>query len=247
MAKTRVQSGKKQAKAVQSNSEKSVDEIEHDLQLPSSSEEELSSEEDDEEQEDEQLSEDSELSEEEDDSENEDEPSKPAKTSGHTVNKVIIGKPSASTNKQSKKKAIIYIGRIPHGFHEEEMKKYFSQFGNIINLRLCRNKHGKSKHYGFIEFDNYEVAKIAQETMNNYLIFNHLLKVELVDSVHKDLFSNTQTKFKVVPWKKIAKHNHDKPKSEKVLKDLTKKFEKSKATKAAQLKAKGIDFDISDL
>jgi nucleolar protein 15 len=252
MAKSRVQSGKKQAKAVQSNSEKSVDEIEHDLQLPSSSEEELSSEEEDDESQDEndeqeQLSEDSDLSEEEDDNENEKESSKPVKTSGHTVNKVIIGKPSGSTTKQSKKSAIIYIGRIPHGFHEEEMKKYFTQFGTIINLRLCRNKHGKSKHYGFIEFDHYEVAKIAQETMNNYLIFNHLLKVELVDSVHKDLFSNTQTKFKVVPWKKIAKHNHDKPKTEKVLKELTQKFEKSKTSKAAQLKAKGINFDISDL
>lgn len=38
------------------------------------------------------------------------------------------------------KTGTIYLGRIPHGFHEEEMKSYFSQFGEISRLRLSRNK-----------------------------------------------------------------------------------------------------------
>jgi nucleolar protein 15 len=34
----------------------------------------------------------------------------------------------------------IYIGRIPHGFFEPQMRAYFSQFGEITRLRLSRNK-----------------------------------------------------------------------------------------------------------
>lgn len=36
--------------------------------------------------------------------------------------------------------AVVYLGRIPHGFYEAEMHGYFSQFGVIKNLRLARNK-----------------------------------------------------------------------------------------------------------
>jgi len=36
--------------------------------------------------------------------------------------------------------AVVYVGRIPHGFYEEQMRAYFSQFGVIKNLRLSRNK-----------------------------------------------------------------------------------------------------------
>lgn len=39
---------------------------------------------------------------------------------------------------------------------------------------------GRSKGYAFIEFQHPEVAKIAAETMNNYLMFNRLLKGILV-------------------------------------------------------------------
>lgn len=41
---------------------------------------------------------------------------------------------------QGKEKGVLYLGRIPHGFYEEEMKAYFSQFGDISRLRLARNK-----------------------------------------------------------------------------------------------------------
>lgn len=35
---------------------------------------------------------------------------------------------------------MIFLGRIPHGFHEEQMKSYFAQFGDVTRLRLSRNK-----------------------------------------------------------------------------------------------------------
>lgn len=71
----------------------------------------------------------------------------------------------------------MYFGRIPHGFYETEMRKYFSQFGKVKRTRVARSeKTGNSKGYGYVEFDNFEVAKIVAETMNNYLMGNRLLK-----------------------------------------------------------------------
>ncbi len=39
---------------------------------------------------------------------------------------------------------VVYVGRIPHGFYENEMRQYFSQFGTISKLRLSRNRKTSS-------------------------------------------------------------------------------------------------------
>ncbi|KAL3271140.1 hypothetical protein HHI36_021637 [Cryptolaemus montrouzieri] len=76
-----------------------------------------------------------------------------------------------SSQALAESRGLVYIGHIPHGFYEEEMKGYFSQFGKVTNVKVCRSRNsGKSKGYGFVEFSNPEVAKIAAETMNNYLM-----------------------------------------------------------------------------
>ena len=35
---------------------------------------------------------------------------------------------------------MIYIGHIPHGFYEEQMRGFFSQFGIVTRVRLSRSK-----------------------------------------------------------------------------------------------------------
>lgn len=60
------------------------------------------------------------------------------------------GAPSAPAPKKS---SVIYLGRIPHGFYEEQMRGYFEQFGEVTRLRLSRSKKtAKSRGYAFIEF-----------------------------------------------------------------------------------------------
>ncbi|KAE8706472.1 putative lysyl-tRNA synthetase [Hibiscus syriacus] len=68
------------------------------------------------------------------------------------------------TKPQQNKATVLYIGRIPHGFYEKEMEAYFKQFGAIKRLRIARNKKtGKSKHFGFIEFENPQVAEVVAD------------------------------------------------------------------------------------
>ena len=41
--------------------------------------------------------------------------------------------------------AVVYLGHIPHGFYEEQMRGFFSQFGTVCRLRLARNKKARAR------------------------------------------------------------------------------------------------------
>jgi nucleolar protein 15 len=95
---------------------------------------------------------------------------------------------------------VIYIGRLPHGFYETEMKQYLSQFGTVTRMRIARNKRtGHSKHYAFAEFQDAGVAEIVAETMDGYLLFNHVLRCSVVppERVHANLFLGTGLRFRM--------------------------------------------------
>lgn len=140
----------------------------------------------------------------------------------------------------------IYIGHIPHGFYEEQMQQYFSQFGKVLRLRLARSrKTGKSKGYAFVEFENEEVAKVVAGCMNNYLFFEKLLKCEFLPAEKlngRNVFNGWKSKDVVTSDKNRLINN--KIKSEESL-------EKSKAKRVARLKKlkaglkeKGITFPV---
>eukprot|EP01126_Amoeba_proteus_P056709 TRINITY_DN7162_c0_g1_i7.p1 TRINITY_DN7162_c0_g1~~TRINITY_DN7162_c0_g1_i7.p1 ORF type:complete len:251 (+),score=46.99 TRINITY_DN7162_c0_g1_i7:118-870(+) len=76
--------------------------------------------------------------------------------------------------------AVIYLSRIPYGFEEQEIQKFFSQFGDVLRVKLGRSKRGKSKHYAYVEFVDPAVAKVAADTMDNYILFNRMIKCQVV-------------------------------------------------------------------
>ncbi|KAF9971557.1 MKI67 FHA domain-interacting nucleolar phosphoprotein [Actinomortierella ambigua] len=141
----------------------------------------------------------------------------------------------------------VYLGRIPHGFYEEQMQAYFSQFGKVLRLRLSRNKKtGRSKHYAFIEFTSPEVAEIVADTMNNYLLFGHQLKCKALakNQIHPSLFEGANRKFKPVPWMKIAREKHNAEKTPEQVKQINRKLLQKESAKRAKLQELGIDYDF---
>lgn len=91
----------------------------------------------------------------------------------------------------SSSKTVIKLNNIPHGFYEEQMKKYFSQFGQVRHILLIRSKKThKSRGFGFVEFNLPQVATAAAESMHNYLLFDQVLKCRLMkkDDLPKNLF-----------------------------------------------------------
>ncbi|KAI1616238.1 hypothetical protein EDD36DRAFT_461129 [Exophiala viscosa] len=138
----------------------------------------------------------------------------------------------------------VYVGRIPHGFYETEMKEYFSQFGDISRLRLSRNKRtGASKHFAFIEFKSNEVAKIVASTMDNYLLFGHILKCKYAEpgSLHPDVWKGADKKFRKIPHEKLEREKLAAPKTVQQWEKKVDKERRKRELKAKKLKSLGID------
>lgn len=144
----------------------------------------------------------------------------------------------------------VYVGRIPHGFYENEMRQYFSQFGTISKLRLSRNRQtGHSKHFAFMEFESNDVAKIVAETMDNYLMFGHILKCKYVqpESLHPDTFKGANKRFRVAPHNRMEKRALEAPKSESQWTKKNSREQAKREKKAEKLKAMGYDIELPKL
>ena len=89
---------------------------------------------------------------------------------------------------------------------------FFSQFGTVINRKVSRNKKtGKAKHYAFVEFQLPEVAAIAAEALNGYMLFTQKLVCHVLKAseVHKELFKGTNRRFRKVNWQQIEEKRHN--------------------------------------
>ncbi|RYO93809.1 hypothetical protein DL764_007928 [Monosporascus ibericus] len=145
---------------------------------------------------------------------------------------------------------VLYVGRIPHGFYEYEMRQYFSQFGNILRLRLSRSKRtGASKHYAFLEFEDAAVAEVVQKTMDNYLLFGHVLKCKIVpkSQIHENLWKGANKRFKKVPGNKIAGNKLKKPLTEFGWSERISREEKRRSSRAQKLLEMGYEFEAPKL
>ncbi|XP_055214570.1 MKI67 FHA domain-interacting nucleolar phosphoprotein-like [Gorilla gorilla gorilla] len=88
---------------------------------------------------------------------------------------------------------------VCHLLNETQIFSYFSQFGTVTWFRLFRSKRtGNSKGYASAKFEFEDVAKIVDETMNNYLFGERLLECHYVppEKVHKELFKDWNIPFK---------------------------------------------------
>ncbi|XP_058758705.1 uncharacterized RNA-binding protein C1827.05c-like [Vicia villosa] len=145
---------------------------------------------------------------------------------------------------------VLYIGRIPHGFYEKEMEAYFAQFGTIKRMRIARNKKtGKSRHFGFIEFESPEVAKIVADTMHNYLLFEHLLQVYVVplESVHPRLWKGFNYRYKPLDSLQIERERHDKERTLEEHKKLVDRVMKRDKKRRKRIEAAGIDYECPQI
>jgi hypothetical protein len=125
------------------------------------------------------------------------------------------------------------------------MRAYFSQFGTVNHVRLSRNKKtGNSKHYAFIQFASGEVAQIVADTMNNYLMFGHILKCSLVpkENEHPDMWKGADKRFKKVPWNKIEGRKLELAKGRNVWNKKIENEQQKRSTKAEKLKQIGYEF-----
>ncbi|TVU04671.1 hypothetical protein EJB05_47801 [Eragrostis curvula] len=134
---------------------------------------------------------------------------------------------------------VLYIGHIPHGFYEEQMQ----------GAQDCPEPQGKCKHYGFIEFENPDVAKVVADEINNYLLFEHALQIAPVppEKVHPKLWKGVRRGFIPVDRAAIERRRHNKDKTigehKKMVEGIVKRDEKRRK----RINAAGIDYECPTL
>uniref|UniRef100_A0AAF5PPA2 RRM domain-containing protein n=1 Tax=Wuchereria bancrofti TaxID=6293 RepID=A0AAF5PPA2_WUCBA len=84
----------------------------------------------------------------------------------------------------------VLVRHIPFGFFEKELLNYFLQFGTV-------QRTGNHKGWAFVLFTNYEVAQLAAEAMDGYLMFEKRLECKVIKN--KDFPSCLRKGPRIIP------------------------------------------------
>jgi len=60
----------------------------------------------------------------------------------------------------------VYVKNLSESFTEDDLKNEFGAYGTIISAVLMRDADGRSKCFGFVNFENAEDAAKAVEALN---------------------------------------------------------------------------------
>lgn len=87
-----------------------------------------------------------------------------------------------SWHNQFKHSAYIYIGGLHPGLTEGDVVIVFSQFGEIVDVNLIRDRStGKSKGFCFICYEDQRSTVLAVDNMNGYQLLKRTIRVDHVD------------------------------------------------------------------
>ena len=89
---------------------------------------------------------------------------------------------TASWHYKYRDSAYIYISGFPKGLTEGDLVIVFSQFGEIVDVRIVRDrKTGKSKGYGYICYEDQRSTVLAVDNLNGIKIGGQIILVDHVE------------------------------------------------------------------
>jgi nucleolar protein 15 len=106
-------------------------------------------------------------------------------------------------------------------------------------------KTARSKGYGFVQFEDKDVAKIAAEAMNQYLMYGKFMACRLLtdEETNSSQLKRANQRFKFVPWHIIYKnHMNSETKSDEQIHKALKRLVSSDQEKFKQLEKLGIKY-----
>ncbi|KAK9745434.1 RNA recognition motif [Popillia japonica] len=82
---------------------------------------------------------------------------------------------------QYRESAWIFVGGLPYDLSEGDIVCVFSQYGEIVNVNLIRDKDtGKSKGFCFICYEDQRSTDLAVDNFNGIKILNRTIRVDHV-------------------------------------------------------------------
>uniref|UniRef100_A0A2M4AE04 Putative ribosomal bioproteinis protein gar2 n=1 Tax=Anopheles triannulatus TaxID=58253 RepID=A0A2M4AE04_9DIPT len=96
----------------------------------------------------------------------------------------------------TEERGVVMVKNLPRGFYERELRKLFSQFGDVLRVYVARSKRTlRCKGFAYVEFLLRDVAAIAASALNNYMMFGQVLKTVVLPRRHHVMLSNSLQAF----------------------------------------------------
>lgn len=105
-------------------------------------------------------------------------------------------------------------------------------------------KSGRPKGYAFLEFTDKEVAEIAVQTMNGYMMFHKQIECHLVDAAHKDTFKHGNRDWKFIPTQVMFRNKFNTEKTTEQRAARVEGLLGKEKEKRIRLKELGIEYDF---
>ncbi|CAG9792713.1 unnamed protein product [Diatraea saccharalis] len=91
----------------------------------------------------------------------------------------LSGNSKTSWHDQYKDSAWIFIGGLPYDLTEGDVISVFSQYGEIVNINLVRDKEtGKSRGFAFICYEDQRSTILAVDNLNGIKILGRTIRVD---------------------------------------------------------------------
>merc|ERR1712032_878695 len=82
--------------------------------------------------------------------------------------------------------AYIFVGNLSYDLNEGDIIAVFSQFGEIVDCNLIRDKEsGESKGFAFIAFENQKSTNLCVDNMNGAVLLDRTLNCDHVRRYRK--------------------------------------------------------------
>jgi hypothetical protein len=95
------------------------------------------------------------------------------------LSKLVSSTNTSNEQDTASEVSTLYVGNLPYRADEEAVQEHFEQQGNVVSVRLMKDRRtGKRKGYGFVEMNAKGAAK-AIKNLNDSTFQERTLKVRL--------------------------------------------------------------------
>jgi len=88
---------------------------------------------------------------------------------------------SGSWHDEYKDSAYVFVGGLPFGLTEGDLITIFSQFGEVIDVNMPRDKEtGKTRGFGFVMYEDQRSTVLAVDNLNGGKVIDRTIRVDHV-------------------------------------------------------------------
>lgn len=124
---------------------------------------------------------------------------------------VFVGKHISKKDRESKFEEMkanftnIYVKNIDLAYTEEEFEKLFAPYGKITSIYLEKDQDGKSKGFGFVNFEEHDAAVKAVEELNDKEINGQKIYVGRAQK-KRERMEELKKQYEAIRLEKLAKY-----------------------------------------